>query len=543
MAVKDVDGDQEVNSRKSRCPVLMVRIRPTPSANRKVKDADKEEYDPEEDEGDDEEDDEDDDEDDDMGPTDGSKSKRKPNVKPRKGQEPSKSGTRPTGGTHEDKAKGKGKRPQPMHDDGGGMRELGDKKSKWRMKCIWPDQPAMLMTAEGTTATPTPPVTPITTRSKTTGKGKSHRHSKGKGKSLISGMDAQRPSPIPEEPDADVEMLDDAPAAPSTGPTGPTPDAVPLAAADNFPADHWIEPIDDNLLPPTPFMHTPGDIRYSPIYPGRTQRPPSPVTTSMPLESHQHPRHLTDMEMETMLAQIHFDMEELRTRDDIIHDDLSHCIDQLHANYTEQLGTQRGLVDNLTVQVSGIARYLRENQRTTEATASTPPTFNPPPIVIPGTPIFPEFGSISALGRAVTNHVFTPDAFLTHARPGGDGSPVTRHEQAPTSASTSTITTSASTINPVPTRESGPPTHPVGFYLVGAHPVGAHPVPPPTVPMESMPSTSTLRTLVTGPSNIAQDGQSISAPLPNRSFAPQSHQQGRSVSARHATNPSGDGHK
>ncbi|KAG1837568.1 hypothetical protein DFJ58DRAFT_846410 [Suillus subalutaceus] len=385
----------------------------------------------------------------------------------------------------------------------------GDEKSRWRMKCIRPNQLAMLTTAEGMTATPTLPVTPITTCSKTTGKGKSRRHSKGKGKSLISGMDAQCPSPIPEEPDADVEMLDAAPSTGPTGPTGPTgstgpaPDAVPLAAADDFPADHWIEPIDDNLLPPAPFMHTPGDIR-----------PPSPVTTSMPLESHQHPRHLTDVEMETMLAQIHFNMEELRT-----HDDLSHRIDQLHANYTEQLGTQRGLVDNLTIQVSGIAWYLRDNQRTAEATASTPPAFNPPPIVIPGTPIFPEFGSISALGHAVTNHVFTLDVFLTHARPGGDGSPVTRHEQAPTSASTSTITASTSTIHPVPTRESGPPINPVGAHLV----------PPPSVPMESMPSTSTLRTLVTGPLNVAQDGQSISAPLPNRSFAPQLRQQGQSA--------------
>lgn len=280
--------------------------------------------------------------------------------------------------------------------------------------------------------------------------------------------------------------------------------------------------MDDSTLPPAPFIETPDDIRYSPVYPSRTRRPASPVNISVPLQPPQ-PGSLTNVEMDALLAQIQIDMDQLRTRDDIIHDDLSHRIDRLQASCTNEFASQKGVVDQLTFQVSGIARYLRDNHRATTAAGSTPPAFNPPPIVIPDTPTFPDFGSISALGRAITNNVFTPDVFSTNTRPVGDGSPVTRHEQVPTP--------STSTINPVPTMgESG--QH--------SRPVSALPVPATTVPMASMPSTSTLRTMLTGPPNLPADGQSLSAPLPNRSFAPQSRQQGRSVSARHDKNPSGN---
>ncbi|KAG2094644.1 uncharacterized protein F5147DRAFT_778952 [Suillus discolor] len=324
-------------------------------------------------------------------------------------------------------------------------------------------------------------------------------------------IDTRKPSPIPEEPDADVKMLDDAPTVPS---------AAPVPSDDDHPENHWIEPTDDSILPPAPFQETPDEVRYTPVYPARTQRPPSPATTSMPIQSHQPPRHLTNAEIETMLAQIQIDMQELRTHDDTIHNDLSRHIDELRANYIEQFSLQKGLVGRM-------ARYLRDNQRAAASLVTTPPTFNPPPIVIPGTPIFPEFGSISALGRTVTNNIFTPDVFSTGACPAGDGSPVTRHEQAPTSSSTSTI-------NPAPTiRESSLP-----IQQVVALPVPTH-----TVPTESMPSTSTICMLVTGSPNVLKDGQSVSAPLPQRLFAPQSRLQGRLVSARHAKNLSGDGPK
>ncbi|KAG2143574.1 uncharacterized protein EDB93DRAFT_1251987 [Suillus bovinus] len=158
-----------------------------------------------------------------------------------------------------------------------------------------------------------------------------------------------------------------------------------------------------------PFDETLDEVWYSPIYPARTQRPPSPVTTLMSISSHQSPHPLSNAQIEAMLAQIQLDMEELHTCDDTIHNDLSSRIDELHANYTEQFGLQKGLVDQLTAQVGGIARYLRDNQRAAASSVITPPAFNPPHIVVPSTPIFPEFSSISALGRAVTNNVFTPD--------------------------------------------------------------------------------------------------------------------------------------
>ncbi|KAG2070135.1 hypothetical protein BDR04DRAFT_1118637 [Suillus decipiens] len=186
----------------------------------------------------------------------------------------------------------------------------------------------------------------------------------------------------------------------------------------------------------------------------------------------------------------------------------------------------------LTIQTNWVPREdwwitwpFRDNPRSTAATASTPPAFNPPPIIISSSPIFPKFSSISALGHSITNNIFTPDVFSTHPHPGSDGSPVTRCK-APTSAS-------ASTINPVPTMgQSGSLTDLAGALSV----------PLPTVVMESMPSTSAICTLLTGPSNVPADGQSISAPLPNWSFGPQSHQ-GWSVSTRHAKNSSSDGHK
>ncbi|KAG2048426.1 hypothetical protein BDR06DRAFT_976001 [Suillus hirtellus] len=349
--------------------------------------------------------------------------------------------------------------------------------NQWRMKCIRPTQPDM-----PAITVPIPPVAPITTRSKATIVVKQAKQSmKHKGKSVMSSciptksffvIDTWKPSPIPEEPDADVEMLDDAPTMPS---------ATPVPSDDDYPKNHWIEPTDDSILPPAAFEETPDEVRYTPVYLACTQWPPSPATTSMPIQSHQPPRPLTNAEIETMLAQIQIDMQELHTHDDTIHDDLSCHIDKLRATYTEQFSLQKGLVDQLTFTVGGITRYLRDNQRAAASLVTTPPTFNPPPIVIPSTPIFPDFGSISALGHAVTNNIFTLDVFSTGASLTEDGSPVTRHEQVPTSGFTSTI-------NPAPTiRESGVLIQLVVELLVPTH----------MVPMESMPSTSTICMLVT----------------------------------------------
>ncbi|KAG2141443.1 uncharacterized protein EDB93DRAFT_1105723 [Suillus bovinus] len=259
-----------------------------------------------------------------------------------------------------------------------------------------------------------------------------------------SQKDTRQPSPILEELDADVEMVNGAPTVPS---------AAPVASTDDFPKDHWIKPMDNSILPPAPFDETPDES----------------------------PHPLSNVQIEAMLAQIQLDMEELRTLASM----------SCTANYTEQFGLQKGLVDQLTAQVGGIARYLRNNQRAAASLVITPPAFNPPHIIVPGTPIFPEFGSISALGHTVTNNVFTLDVFSSCACPTGDGSPVTRHGQAPTSGSTSTI-------NLVPImRESWFIHSALLGYCQSA--------------------------------NVPEDGQSVSAPLPQCSFVPQSRRQGQVV--------------
>ncbi|KAG2129656.1 uncharacterized protein EDB93DRAFT_1108643 [Suillus bovinus] len=341
-------------------------------------------------------------------------------VKPGKGKEPSKSGECQAGTKKGDtKGKGKCRRPQPIGSSlqpcmrctsmnlecepwvtkRGELARTCTLCNKWRMRCIQAVEPAMHTSDK--TAMPTHPVAPILTCSKMTIKIRNAKKSTRKGSLSVSLV------PISEALDVDVEMLDpDAVAGP--GDPSPTSHDAPLASADDFPADHWIKPVDDHLLSPASFEDTPGEVRYSPVYLACTYRPYSPVTASLPLQSDQHPRPSMDVDIEAMLAQIQLNMVELCTHDETIHTKLSDCINRLHADYTGQLGIQKGLVDTLATQVSGIAHYLRDNQWTAAAMVSTPPSFNPPPIVIPGTPIFPEFSSISALGRAVTNNVFTP---------------------------------------------------------------------------------------------------------------------------------------
>lgn len=105
--------------------------------------------------------------------------------------------------------------------------------NKWRMKCIRPDDPVI-------------PATAIVTRSKMTGKTKTVGQSKSKGKSkgkylifanmstncILLVIQIQRPSPIPEEPDVDVDMLD-APSLTGTGHPGTATDAGPEVSADD----------------------------------------------------------------------------------------------------------------------------------------------------------------------------------------------------------------------------------------------------------------------------------------------------------------------
>ncbi|KAG1749416.1 hypothetical protein EDB19DRAFT_1825307 [Suillus lakei] len=110
----------------------------------------------------------------------------------------------------------------------------------WKMACIQTN-------AESATITPTtntaPPVATVATHSKmtwskATGK-KMGRKSKAKGK------DIQHPSPIQEEEDNvdDVRMV---------GASILSQQPAPLASTNNFPPDHWIEPSNDKMPPPSP---------------------------------------------------------------------------------------------------------------------------------------------------------------------------------------------------------------------------------------------------------------------------------------------------
>ncbi|KAG1776148.1 hypothetical protein EV702DRAFT_1198454 [Suillus placidus] len=133
---------------------------------------------------------------------------------------------------------------------------------------------------------------------------------------------------------------------------------------------------------------------------------------------------------------------------------------------------------------------------------STPPA--PPTIMVPG-------ASISVFARTVTNHVLAPDASSMGAQMDGemlgatDGSPVARQDRVP----------STSTIIPALTMRA---SH------LSVPPVGAPPVQPPIVPVVSMPSPGTLHAFIAGPSNVPDDGQSISAALPCMQYGPLSCQ-------------------
>ncbi|KAG2105111.1 uncharacterized protein F5147DRAFT_654285 [Suillus discolor] len=371
----------------------------------------------------------------------------------------------------------------------------------WKMACIRTD-----LSRSGNTAVTTPTTTttktaaaPVTTHSKTT-------QTRATVQKKISGQSQVTGSPIQEEEDIHSNV-DDAPEVTGTGGTALTP--PPLASAADFPDDHWVEPGEDDMSPPSLVMASEDDIRFSPMPPNYNL--PSPVAPS----ATQHP--LANEEMEAMLAQIRTDMQELHTCDrmeiDLRHDRLEHHIELAEASdnamsmqvdeIERDARVQRGLLSECTAEVRGIVRYLRE-QRSGQATTATPPAYNPPAIAVPGS-------SISVFACTVTNNVFTPDAYWMGGQTGGDmlgaadGSPVARQNRLP----------STSTIVPSLTMRASSPSVP---------PVGAPLVQPPIVPAVSIPSTGTAHTFITGPSDVPDDGQSISAPLPRTQYGPLSHQ-------------------
>ncbi|KAG1717296.1 hypothetical protein EDB19DRAFT_1840482, partial [Suillus lakei] len=371
----------------------------------------------------------------------------------------------------------------------------------WKMACIRPD-------TESSTVTPTTDTAPpaaITTRSKTT-------RSKATGKKMVGKSNAKeqkirQPSPIEEEDD-NIEMFDG-----TVGVPGAQQQSTPLASADDFPADHWIEPGTDELPPPapSPAMASEDDIRFSPL----------PVVHTPPIR---HP--LSHDQMEAMLAQIRVEMEDLHTRDRLeinLRQDrlerrmgLAEASDSAMSMQVDELErdmqVQRGLLSECTAEVRGIVRYLREHRSAQTPASTPPPAFNPPPITAPGP-------SISAFARTVTNNVFTPDVSWMGAQTGGDafgdtadGSPVARLNR---------VSSTPTNIPPLTMGESRSSVPPAGS------PAGSPAVRSPDPP-------------VAGPSRMPADAQSISAPLPRPRYGPLS-QQGRSVSARYASKPSGDG--
>ncbi|KAG1718207.1 hypothetical protein EDB19DRAFT_1988495 [Suillus lakei] len=258
----------------------------------------------------------------------------------------------------------------------------------WKMACIRLDTESSTITPTTDTA---PPAT-ITTRSKTT-------QSKATGKKMVGKFNAKeqkirQPSPIEEE-DNNIKMFDG-----TVGVPGAQQQSAPLASADDFPVDHWIEPSTDELPPPapSPAMASEDDIRFSPL----------PV-------------------MEAMLAQIRVEMEDLHTHNrleiDLRQDRLEHCMGLAEASDSAMsmqvdklewdMQVQRGLLSECTAEVRGIVRYLREHRSAQTPASTPPPAFNPPPITAPGP-------SISAFACTVTNNVFTPDVSWMGAQTSGD---------------------------------------------------------------------------------------------------------------------------
>ncbi|KAG2076411.1 hypothetical protein BDR04DRAFT_1114446 [Suillus decipiens] len=342
----------------------------------------------------------------------------------------------------------------------------------WKMACIRPDTESATVTPTTNTA---PPAATVTMRSKTT-------QSKATGKKMVGKSNAKektiwQPSPIEEEDD-NIKMFNG-----TVGLPGAQQQSAPLASADDFPVDHWIEPGTDELPPPapSPAMASEDNIWFSPL----------PVVHTPPIR---HP--LSHDQMEAMLAQIRIEMEDLHTRNrleiDLWQDHLERRMDLAEASDSamsmqvdeleRDMQVQRGLLSECTAKVRGIVRYLREH-RYAQTPALTPPlAFNPPPITASGP-------SISAFACTVTNNVFTPDVSWMGAQTSGDafgdtadGSPVARLNQ---------VSSTPTNIPPLTMEEFRSSVPPAGSPAVRS------PDPP-----------------VAGPSSMPAAVQSISAPLP-----------------------------
>ena len=366
--------------------------------------------------------------------------------------------------------------------------------------------------------------------------------------------------------------------------TTPASAQPPLASADDFPADHWDEPGSDNITPApaSPALASASDFPADHWdEPGTDLTPPPsplPVPPTVSIRSPTppiQPRPVPTNQLEATMAQLRSDMEALRLRDrqqmQDRHDELQRRIDlgesvdaslaneiqvvqgrlteemqRLQEQMAEEMRQQRGMIQMCATEFNGVVRYLRR-ERIGDATTSTPPSFNPPPIHLPPTSMFPEVGSsISAFGRTVTNNVFTPDNSLLLGL--ADVSPIDRRNSAdkPTPLLPPSRTPTAATTMPSPgtlrNMVTGPGHMPTDGQSISAPPQRSAPGPPapPSVPTatSTMPSPGTLRDMVTGPGDLPTDGQSISAPARPRP-GPISRRYGRSGSSTHHRHASG----
>jgi hypothetical protein len=381
-----------------------------------------------------------------------------------------------------------------------------------------------------------------------------------------------------EDADEDIDMAD--------GNT-PAPARPPLASADDFPADHWEEPGSDDITPapasasdspadhwvepgmdltppPSPVMASEDNIRDSPLPlpPNISTRSPTPPIQPSPGQTNQ---------LETTMAQIRSEMGALRLRDrqevqdrydelqrrvdlgesadaslgreiQLVQERLAEEMQRMQDQLTEEMRQQRSVLQVCATEFNGVVRYLRR-ERTGEPTTSTPPSFNPPSIVLPATSMFPDIGSsISAFGRTVTNNVFTPDNSLLFGA--ADVSPIERRDSAdrPTPllipSRPPTVVTTMPSPGTLRNMVTGPGNMPTGGQSISAPPQRATPGPPAPPATSIMPSPDTLRNVVTGPGNLPTDGQSISAPARARP-GPLSRHHSRSVSGAHHRQASG----
>lgn len=378
-----------------------------------------------------------------------------------------------------------------------------------------------------------------------------------------------RPTSTPTPAQPPLASADDFPAdhweEPGSDNIPPPPAPAPLASAADFPADHWVEPGADLTPPPSPVMAPEDDIRDSPLPPNFSFRSATPPIQPRPAQADN---------LEATLAQLRSEMEALRLRDrqEIAtrHDELERRMDlgesvdaslsreiqqvqemltqemqRVQEQLTEEMRGQRNMLQICATEFNGVARYLRQ-ERTGAATTSTPPSFNPPPILLHGTSMFPDMGpSISAFGRTFTNNVFSPDNSLLLGA--SDISPIQRPDPAdrPTPLPIPSLAHTAATTIPSPgtlrNMVTGPGNMPTDGQSISAPPQRPPPGPPaPPAPAAAtvMPSPGTLRNMVTGPGNLPTDGQSISVPARARP-GPLSRRNDRSVSGSHHRKASG----